>query len=142
VDPHLLAVGGIPLEVMPANRHAGAVRKPALQRDRPVSRFCRPKLEADNFVLCVQLRAAGERLLADQSIDAIVERLRELRLLSLASSVSDHSVAIYAYRTIPEVGLRRIERFAAGRVIAVRTTDFADGFRQAAEQNGREAQSA
>lgn len=102
---------------------------PLLKRLRDVSLFCLPRLDAHEFVFSVQLRASGEKLLASSGPKAVVDYLVKLKLLSEAVRLSHSAICNYPYQTITDSGLRTIERRARGRVLGVRTTDFADGFR-------------
>lgn len=104
------------------------LRHPHLKRVRDVTPFCLPRSGADAFVLAVQLRASGERLLASTGPEVIIDILVGFGLLSDAALLSYSTVCEYACETITDAGLRIIERRARGRVVTVRTTDFADGF--------------
>lgn len=107
------------------------LRHPDIKRVRDVTPFCLPQLDEDAFVLAVQLRASGERLHASAGPGAIVDTLIGFGLLSDAALLSRSAMCEYASETITDTGLRTIERRARGRVVTVRTTDFADGFRPA-----------
>ena len=104
------------------------LRDPHLKRVRDVTAYCVPEVACDEFVLCAQLRASGERLLAAGGTNAIAKHLKDLGFLSAQARLSDSAASAYEYQTITDASLLEVERRGLGRIIAVRTTDFGDGF--------------
>jgi hypothetical protein len=113
------------------------LRDAYFKRVRDVTPFCLPPLGSEDVVLCVQLREAGEQLLASLGPKAIIGHLVDLGLLSCQAELSHTAKCDYAFQTIADSGLRAIERQSRGRVVAVRTTDFADDFRIARSERRR-----
>lgn len=104
------------------------MRDPLLQRLRDITRFCRPDVPAPEFVLCAQVRQRGLPAFAEGGIEAIHHHLRSIGLLSDLSEILASEMCRYEYRTMTDASLGTLERAARGRIVAVRTTDFADGF--------------
>lgn len=108
------------------------MRDPLLQRVRDVTAFCRPDVAAPEFVLCVQIRRRGLPAFDAGGVEAIHRHLRGIGLLSARSELIADDMCHYEYRTMTDASLAALESAARGRIVAVRTTDFADGFLTAA----------
>lgn len=113
----------------PVSSYSELIGDPLLKRARDVSAFCRPKLDAGAFVLAVQLRDRGEQALAQHGAEAILSHLAALKLVSVQAQLVQSARCEYAYSTLSDASLKAIEHQSCGRVLTVRTTDFADGFR-------------
>lgn len=118
------------------------MRHPLFQRVRDVTPFCVPAVGGHEFVLCAQLRPAGEETLLTAGADALLSKLAEQDLLSPRARLTASALCEYAYETITDAALRTLERAAGGRLITVPTTDFADGFIGAAPSRRRRLASA
>lgn len=99
-----------------------------LKRVRDVTRFTQPAVPSGEALLCVQMRDAGRQYLEARSGEELARHLCSLGLLDPADEVVAWERADYRLQTIGNADLQRLSRKTAGRVIAVPTTDFADGF--------------
>lgn len=104
------------------------LRDSIIKRVRDVSRFCRPALPADAFVLAVQLREPGLAVFRTEGTEGIVTRLEALGLISGTWGVLGSELHQYAYTTLTDASLRKLQRLSKDRVIPCPTADFADGF--------------
>lgn len=116
----------------PMSSYSELMGDPMLKRVRDVTAFCLPKPGAGAFVMAVQLRDRGDQALAQRGPEAILGHLASLRLVSNQARLSQSARCDYACSTLSDASLAAIERQSCGRLVAIRTTDFADGFRPAA----------
>jgi glycine/D-amino acid oxidase-like deaminating enzyme len=116
----------------PMSSYSELMGDPLLKRARDVTAFCVPAIGVGEFVFAVQLRDRGAQELAQHGAEAILAHLASLKLVSKQAQLSQSACCDYAYSTLPDSSLAVIERTSRGRVLAIRTTDFADGFRTAA----------
>lgn len=112
----------------PRSSYVEVLRDSLIKRVRDVTRFCRPALPAEAFVLAVQLRALGVDAFRDAGADRVVARLEALGLKSGTWAGLRSELHAYAYTTLTDASLRRLERLSGGCVIPCPTADFADGF--------------
>ena len=112
----------------PRYSYVELLHDPHLKRVRDVTQYCAPQVADNEFVLCAQLRASGEQMFAADGTNAIAKYLEDLGFLSAQARLSDSAVNAYEFETITDASLLEVERRGLGRIIAVRTTDFADCF--------------
>lgn len=102
-----------------------------LKRVRDITAFALPLLPDGQFLLAAQLRDTNAGALSAPGVAEIITQLRKLQLLPADARIAEWDCAAYPLQTIGDRDLMELAARSAGRIVAVRTTDLADGFQAA-----------